>query len=202
MWVTLQVAAPFDGVVTERNVHPGALVGPAGGPGASVPLVRIETVSWLRLVVPVPEIYVAGIPEKAQVSFTVPAFPGQTFAGTVARISHSVDMKTRTMPVELDVSNPFGRLDPGTFSEVLWPVERPNPTLFVPSTAVTTTLERVFVVRLRDDKAEWVDVKTGATSGGLIEVFGDLREGDMVALLGTDELRPDTQVSPRLASAR
>jgi RND family efflux transporter MFP subunit len=136
------------------------------------------------------------------VTFTVPAFPGQTFAGTVARISHSVDVKTRTMPVELDVSNPSGRLAPGTFSEVLWPVERPNPTLFVPSTAVTTTLERVFVVRLRDDKAEWVDVKTGATSGGLIEVFGDLREGDMVALRGTDELRPDTQVSQRLASPR
>jgi RND family efflux transporter MFP subunit len=150
----------------------------------------------------VPENYAAGIPEGAKVSFTVPAFPGQTFTGTVARISHSVDMKTRTMPVELDVGNPSGRLDPGTFSEVLWPVERPNPTLFVPSTAVATTLERVFVVRLRDDKAEWVDVKTGATSGGLIEVFGDLREGDMVAVRGTDELRPDTQVTPRLASAR
>lgn len=198
----LQVAAPFEGVVTERNVHPGALVGPAGGPGASVPMVRIETLSRLRLVVPVPENYAAGIPEGAKVSFTVPAFPGQTFAGTVARVSHSVDMKTRTMPVELEVSNPSGRLDPGTFSEVLWPVERPNPTLFVPSTAVATTLERVFIVRLRDDKAEWVDVKTGATSGGLIEVFGDLREGDMVALRGTDELRPDTQVRPRLASAR
>jgi hypothetical protein len=113
-----------------------------------------------------------------------------------------VDVKTRTMPVELEVSNPSGRLAPGTFSEVLWPVERPNPTLFVPSTSVTTTLERVFVVRLRDDKAEWVDVKTGATSGDLIEVFGDLREGDMVALRGTDELRPDTQVTPRLASAK
>ena len=198
----LQVAAPFDGVVTERNVHPGALVGPAGGPGASVPMVRVETLSRLRLVVPVPENYAAGIPEGAKVSFTVPAFPGQTFAGTVARISHSVDVKTRTMPVELEVSNPSGRLDPGTFSEVLWPVERPNPTLFVPATAVTTTLERVFIVRLRDGKAEWVDVKTGATSGGLIEVFGDLREGDMVALRGTDELRPDTQVTPRLASAK
>jgi RND family efflux transporter MFP subunit len=198
----LQVAAPFDGVVTERNVHPGALVGAAGGPGASVPMVRIETLSRLRLVVPVPENYAAGIPEGARVSFTVPAFPGQTFTGAVARISHSVDVKTRTMPVELDVSNPSGHLDPGTFSDVLWPVERPNPTLFVPSTAVATTLERVFVVRLRGGKAEWVDVKTGATSGGLIEVFGDLREGDMVALRGTDELRPDTQVTPRLASAK
>jgi RND family efflux transporter MFP subunit len=198
----LQVAAPFDGVVTERNVHPGALVGPAGGTGATVPMVRIETLSRLRLVVPVPENYAAGIPQGAQVSFTVPAFPGQTFTGTVARISHLVDMKTRTMPVELEVSNPSGRLDPGTFSEVLWPVERPNPTLFVPSTAVTTTLERVFVVRLRDGKAEWVDVKTGASSGGSIEVFGDLREGDLVALRGTDELRPDTLVSPRLASAK
>jgi multidrug efflux pump subunit AcrA (membrane-fusion protein) len=110
-------------------------------------------------------------------------------------------MKTRTMPVELDVNDPSGRLDPGTFSEVLWPVERPNPTLFVPSSAVATTLERVFVVRLREAKADWVDVKTGATSGSLIEVFGDLREGDTVALRGTDELRPGTMVSPRPASS-
>jgi RND family efflux transporter MFP subunit len=197
----LEVAAPFDGVVTERNVHPGALVGPAAGPGASVPMVRIETLSRLRLVVPVPENYAAGIPEGAKVNFTVPAFPGQTFAGTVARISHAVDMKTRTMPVELDVNDPSGRLDPGTFSEVLWPVERPNPTLFVPSSAVATTLERVFVVRLREGKADWVDVKTGATSGALIEVFGELREGDMVALRGTDELRPGTMVSSRPASS-
>src|SRR6185437_11456134 len=160
----LQIRAPFNGVVTERNVHPGALVGPASGTVASLPMVRIETLARLRLVVPVPERYIAGIPDGTKVQFTVPSFPGQTFTGTIARISHAVDEKTRTMPVELDVMNPRGRLAPGTFSNVLWPVERPQPTLMVPSSAVVSTLERTFVVRISNGTAEWVDVKTGVTA--------------------------------------
>jgi RND family efflux transporter MFP subunit len=193
----LQIRAPFDGVVTERNVHPGALVGPTGGAGVVVSMVRIQTPSRLRLVVPVPEAYVAGIAEGTSVEFTVPAYPDQIFNAPVARIAESVDVKTRTMPVELDVRNPAGRLPAGMFSEVLWPVGRPRPTLFVPTSAVARTTERVFVIRIRDGKAEWVDAKTGATSGNLIEVFGNLKEGDKVALRGTDELRPGTPVTAR-----
>ncbi len=196
----LRITAPFDGVVTERNVHPGALVGPAGGPGAMVPMLRIETLRRLRLVVPVPETYVAGVPEGTSVDFRVPAFPGRTFQSPIARISHAVDVKTRTMPVELDVRNPSGLLTPGSFCEVQWPVRRPNPTLFVPASAVATNLERTFVIRIRDGKAEWVDVKTGVTMGNRVEVFGDLHEGDMVAVRGTDELRSGTAVTPREAS--
>lgn len=196
----LKVKAPFDGVVTERNVHPGALLGPVGGPGVTVPMVRVERVSRLRLVIPVPEQYVAGIPEGTKVSFIVPAFPGETFSGTVARIAHSIDVKTRTMPVELDVTNPSGRLAPGMFPQVLWPVERPRPTLFVPPSAVARTMEQVFVVRVRDGKIGWVNVKTGLTTGHLVEVFGDLQEGDEVAVRGTDELRPETRVTARLVS--
>jgi len=198
----LDVRAPFDGVVTERNAHAGALVGPAGTAGVADAMVRIETLSRLRLVVPVPETYAAGIREGTKVDFAVPAFPGRTFSGTIARISHAVSVKTRTMPVELEVANPSGELDPGTYTEVLWPVERPYPTLFVPSSAVTTTLERTFVIRVRAGKAEWVDVKTGASSGGLIEVFGDLREMDQVAVRGTDELRPGASVMPRVVPVR
>lgn len=191
----LQIKAPFDGVVTERNVHPGALVGPAGTPGVAAPMLRIETMSRLRVVVPVPETYAAGVPEGTKVEFTVPAFPGRMFRGTIARIAHSIDEKTRTMPVELEAANVKGELSPGTFSDVLWPVRRSYPTLFVPTSSVANTLERVFVVRIRDGKSEWVDVKSGATSDKMTEVFGDLREGDMVAVRGTDELRPGTSVS-------
>jgi len=196
----LQIRAPFDGVVTERNVHPGALVGPAGGPGISVPLVKVEKTVRLRLVVPVPEKYVAGMAEGAKVEFTVPAFPNQTFTGTVARIAHSVDVKTRTMPVELDVNNAGGRLASGMFPEVLWPVRRSELSLFVPTSAVARTTEATFVVRVRDGNAEWVNVQTGEVAGKLIEVFGDLREGDDVAVRGTDELRPGTHVITRQSS--
>jgi membrane fusion protein, multidrug efflux system len=193
----LQVRAPFDGVVTERNVHPGALVGPASGSALGVPIVRVEKTSRLRLVVPVPEKYVAGMTEGTLVPFSVPAFPNQAFSGKVARIAHSVDVKTRTMPVELDVTNTDGRLASGMFPEVLWPVSRGQPTLFVPTSAVARTTEAIFVVRIRDGNAEWVNVQTGEPDGKLIEVFGDLHAGDAVAARGTDELRSGTQVTAK-----
>jgi len=196
----LQVRAPFDGVVTERNVHPGALVGPGSGSDTNVPILRVEQTARLRLVVPVPEKYVAGMTEGAKVEFTVPAFPNQTFSGAIARIAHSVDMKTRTMPVELDVSNPGRRLASGMFPEVLWPVRRSGPTLFVPTSAVARTTEATFVVRFRNGDAEWVNVQTGEMDGKLIEVFGDLRDGEDVAARGTDELRPGTHVTTKQSS--
>jgi membrane fusion protein (multidrug efflux system) len=194
----LRVSAPFDGIITKRWVHPGALVGPAGGPGAQTPMLSIEQVSRLRLVVAVPELYVAGVQSGTQVHFTVPAFPNRTFTGTVARISDSLEQKTRTMPVELDIWNPDGTLDAGMFPEVLWPVSRPTQTLFVPQTAVARSMEANFVVRVRDGKTEWVNVKQGASSDSLTEVFGDLHEGDEVAVHASEELRPDTAVSPHL----
>ena len=194
----LSITAPFDGQVTTRYVHPGALVGPAGGPGAMTPIVQIQTLTRHRLVVPVPEYDVAGIPGGTEVSFTVPSYPGRVFQAPIARISRAVDIKTRTMPVELDVRDPHAELDPGTFCQVSWPVRRAYSTLFVPASAVASDLERTFVIRIGNNRIEWVDVKTGARSGNLIEVFGDLKEGDEVAVRGTDQLRPGTVVSPRL----
>jgi hypothetical protein len=101
------------------------------------------------------------------------------------------------MPVELDVSNRDGRLAPGTFCQVRWPVRRSGPSLFVPSASVATTTDRTFVIRIRDGRTEWVDVRTGLTSGALVEVFGDLQAGDEIAGRGTDELRSGSEVRPR-----
>jgi RND family efflux transporter MFP subunit len=198
----LNITAPFDGQVTTRYVHPGALVGPAGGAGATTPIVRIETLNHHRLVVPVPEADVAGVPEGTIVSFTVPSFPGRTFRAPIARISHGVDIKTRTMPVELDVRDPHAELVPGTFCEVEWPLHRAYPTLFVPVSAVASDLQRTFVIRVHQNKTEWVDVKTGVRADNLIEVFGDLHEGDEVATRGTDQLRAGTEVSSRLVGSK
>lgn len=194
----LRVTAPFAGVVTERNVHPGALVGPNGGEAA--PMLRLVDQRRLRLVVPVPEAYTDGLGRGGSVPFTVSAFPGATFTGTVARIARSVDVATRTMAVELDVDNADGRLAPGTFCQIRWPVRRTGPSLFVPTASVTSTTNRTFVVRIRGGKAEWVDVTTGLTAGPLVEVFGDLKPGDEVAGRGTDELRPGTAVTTKPAA--
>ncbi len=195
----LVITAPFDGVITTRNVHPGALVGPAGGGGAGAnpPLVRLEHTAHLRLMVPVPEAYTGGIAPGQGVTFTVPAFPGRAFSGTIARIAHSVEMKTRTMPVEIDVDNQSGLLAPGMFPEVAWPVRRLEPTLFVPAKAVVTTTELTFVIRIRQETVEWVKVQKGRSVGNLVEVFGSLSAGDSVVARGTDELRAGTTVAPR-----
>lgn len=190
----LRIVAPFDGVVTERNVHPGALAGPAGGPAAT-PLLRLQKIDRLRLVVPVPEAYTADLTRGGVLTFTVPAYPGRTFSGTIARIAQSVDVRTRTMAVELDVANGDGRLAPGAFCQVHWPVHRAQPSLFVPAGSIASTTDRTFVIRVRNGKTEWVDVKPGLTSGSLTEVFGDLRPGDEVAIRGTDEIRSGTAVS-------
>jgi membrane fusion protein (multidrug efflux system) len=198
----LRITAPFDGQITTRYVHPGALVGPAGGTGATTPVVHIETVTRHRLVVPVPENDVAGVPEGTIVNFSVPSFPGRIFSAPIARVSHGVDTKTRTMPVELDVRDPKAELVPGTFCNVQWPVSRTYPTLFVPFSAVASDLERTFVVRIHDHRAEWIDVKTGVRVDQLVEIFGDLKEGDQVANRGTDQLRPGSEVSARVPTSK
>jgi RND family efflux transporter MFP subunit len=192
----LRITAPFDGVVTERNGDKGSLAGPATG-ASSPPLLRLQQISRLRLVVSVPEADVSGVVAGTRINFTVPAFPGESFYGVVQRISHTLDDKTRTMPVELDVINDSARLAPGMFPEVIWPNTRPRPSLFVPPSAIATTTERVFVIRIRNGTTEWVDVKRGVSMSDLVEVFGDLQENDVVAIRGTDELRAGIPVNAK-----
>jgi membrane fusion protein (multidrug efflux system) len=192
----LDIHAPFDGVVTQRNLHPGALVGPASGQAGALPIVRIESIDRLRVVVPVPEANAAGVREGQLVAFSVPAYPARTYHAVIARVSHNIDQNTRTMQVELDFRNADVQITPGSFANVEWPVHRSYATLFVPSSAVTTDLQRTFVIRVRQGKTEWVDVKTGAAVNGKIEVFGDLQSGDVVVANATDSIRSGTAVSP------
>lgn len=185
----LRVAAPFSGVVTERMVHPGALV----GPDAASPLVTIQQLSRLRLVVSLPEEYAGHLQTGIKVPFHVPAFPGRSFNGVVARIAHSLNDQTRTMPIELEVTNQNGSLAPGMYATVAWPFEHTSPSLLVPKTAVVTTAERVFVVRDRGGRAQWVDVRKGEADGDQVEILpvkpGTLTVGDRVLRRATDEFR-------------
>ncbi len=195
----LKVTAPFSGVITERFVHPGALVGP--GNGSAGALLELEQVTRLRVVVPVPEAQVAGVRRRTRVDFRVPAYPGRTFSGAVARIDRSLDPKTRTMAVELDISNPRDELSPGMYPQIDWPTRGSNASLLVPPTAIVTTTERTFVIRVRSDgRAEWVNVRRGAIAGDLVEVLGDLTAGDMVVRRGSDEIREGTRLQTRKIS--
>ena len=188
----LTLKAPFDGIITERNVHPGALVGPGSG---STPLLRLHQISRLRLVVAVPEALVGAMVKGARVAFTVPAYAGETFYGVVSLLAHDLDEKTRSMAVELDVRNADLRLSPGMYPEVQWPVRRPQPSLLVPPTSIVTTTERTFVIRVNNGVAQWVNVGRGARVGDLIEVFGALKEGAAIVRRGTDEIREGSKVT-------
>jgi RND family efflux transporter MFP subunit len=195
----LNITAPFSGVVTLRNLHPGALTGPSAGQAGAQPIVRIVDTNRLRLVVPIPEAEVGEMKQGQSVAFTVPAYPGETFHAPIARIAHDVDLTTRTMHVELDVQNPNEKLAPGSFVTVSWPVRRASDSMFVPTTSVTGDQQHTFVIRVRDGKAEWVNVQTGETVNGEMEVFGDLHSGDQVVRMASDAIRNGQSVAVRPA---
>lgn len=197
----LNITAPFSGVVSRRNLHPGALVGPASGPSGAQPILQIVDTDRLRLVVPVPETDVGAMSLGQRVAFSVAAYPGQTFDAPLARVSHDVDVQTRTMRVELDVQNQDGKFAPGSFVTVTWPVARSYATLFVPASAVTSDQQRTFVIRVSDGTAEWVPVQTGKTVDGEIEVFGALRAGDEVVRSASDAIRNGQKLAVARAPA-
>jgi RND family efflux transporter MFP subunit len=198
----LTITAPFEGIVTTRNLHPGALIGPSSGAGGSQPILQIMNDKRLRLVVPIPEAQVGEMKAGQLVSFTVPAYPGQTFKAPIQRISREVDEKSRTMPVELDVANRDGRISPGSFTTVSWPLQRSFPTLFVPASAVTSDQQHTFVIRVRNNKAEWVTVQTGQTVNGEIEVFGELAAGDQVVKTASDAIHSGDAVHVQTSDSR
>ncbi len=186
----LRVTAPFDGVVTERYLHPGALAGPQ-----AEPLVKIEQTQRLRLVVAVPEPAAGNVTPGLRIAFTVPAYKERQFSGIVTRNPRSLDARTRTLPVEADVDNAAGQLAPGMYPEVAWPARSEGAALLVPPTAIATNTERSFVVRIRNGAAEWVDVRRAGPAGDKVQVLGALAAGDEILKRGTDEVRAGTRVS-------
>jgi membrane fusion protein, multidrug efflux system len=196
----LTITAPFDGIVTERNVHPGALVGPPPETlQNAIPMLRIEQIARLRLMVPVPEADADAVSEGSTVQFRVRASPGKSFSATISRVSHWVDPKTRTMAVEADIDNRAHSLDPGMFAEVLWPVTRADPTLFVPASAVVDTTEAILVERVKAGRVERVPIHRGKAMDQLQEVFGPLEAGDLVIVHGSEDLANGAKVIPRLS---
>jgi RND family efflux transporter MFP subunit len=180
----LFIRAPFSGVVTRRLVHPGALASPSSGD-----LLEIEQVSRLRLTVPVPELYSGSSTLAARASFSVPAFPGESFSGTIARKAPSLDPLSRTLLFEADVDNSSGRLAPGMFATVQWPLRASASVWLVPPTAIATTTEKSFVIRVTNGQAEHVPVTRVHKQGDLQAILGPLKPGDTLLKRATDEVR-------------
>ena len=183
----LTISAPFDGVITERNTSPGALVG--AGEGSSKPLLVLEDSRTLRLTVAIPESYANQLPAHSAVSFMVNAIPEKLFTAQLARSARSLVEESRAMMAEFDVKNTAQELKAGMYAEVKLPLERSMRTLFVPKTAVVSSSEKVFVIRIANNKAEWVPVEKGSVVDSLVEVFGDLQKGQSVVRIASEELR-------------
>jgi len=180
----LYITAPFDGIITSRKADPGALV------SASSMLLTVQDNNVLRLRISVPETYVAAATGKKDLSFSVDAYPQQRFTGALTRKTGTIDPTTRTELWEYDVDNHQQLLKAGAFVYARLNLQRGTPTLVLPSTAIATTLERKFVIRVHDGKAQWVDVRPGMTTDNGVEVFGDLHPGDTLLTKATDERKP------------
>ncbi|QHV99133.1 efflux RND transporter periplasmic adaptor subunit [Spirosoma endbachense] len=182
----LTITAPFDGMVIERNISPGALVG-AGDSGK--PLFVLEDSHTLRLTVAIPETFANQLAAKSAVSFTVNAIPERRFNAKLARSAESLVEANRAMMAEFDVNNAAHELKSGMYAEVTLPVERSARTMFVPTSSVVSSSEKMFVIRVHDNRAQWVSVQKGNVIDSLVEVFGDLKQGEPIVKAASEEIR-------------
>src|SRR5438876_5331133 len=126
-----KVYAPFDGVITVRNVDPGSLI-TAGSTTGTTELFSLAQVDVLRIFVFVPQSYAPDIKVGQTADVSVRALPGRVFEGTVTRTAGAINPTSRTMRVEVHVPNPDGLLLAGSYVTVRFKVQRPNPSLLVP----------------------------------------------------------------------
>jgi len=189
----LQIRAPFAGVVTARNVNTGAYVGPAGK-GSDLPLLTVQDQKKLRVAISVPEMYTGYLKNGDEMSFTVRSLPNETFKAKIQRMSGALDARLRSERVEMDVINTNNQLLPGMVAEVLLPLNSKDSTFVVPKSAIISTSEGVFVIRVKDNKTERVAVKKGRDADDKTEVFGDLTPNEKLVKLASEELKDGTEV--------
>lgn len=184
----LEIRAPFNGVISARNVNPGAYVGPSGK-GSEFPMFTLQEQKRLRLVVSVPEAYSGYLEGKQAVKFQVKALPSDSFKASIKRLAGALDDRLRAQRVEMDVVNNDKKLLPGMIAEVNIPFEGKASTFIVPKTAVVNSMERIFVIRVANGKAEWVTVQKGRETDGKMEIYGNLAAGDTLVKVATEEVR-------------
>lgn len=190
----LSIRAPFDGIITKRLIDVGDFVGTTG----NSKLLTVERPDKLRLRVFVPESYVNSLPAGDSISFTTESVTNKSFKAKLARKSGSIDRDTRTELWEYEYQNKSGELKPGMYAMATLQLNRPSASFVVPFPAMVTTLEKKFVIRVKDGKAEWVDVREGISKADGVEIFGNLNEGDILLARGSEELKSGTEVKIKM----
>jgi membrane fusion protein, multidrug efflux system len=202
-----RIVAPFDGVITERFVDPGALIhaggqqsvtppmqGPARPGGSAAPVVSVARLDKLRIYVYVPQAEVDFVHDGTPATVKVQGFDGARFTGTVTRYAHSLDLATRTMLTEVDLENPERKLFPGMYANVTLVLERNADTLRLPDSAVGGDGPHTVLV-VRNGLLEEVPVTTGINDGQYVEITSGLTSQDLVVQTFSTTLRPGEQVN-------
>ena len=188
-----RVVAPFDGVVTARNIDVGALVD-ADANAPSKELFHLAAIGKLRVYVAVPEIYDRAALPGAKASLTLDEYPKQSFEGTLVRNANAIDPASRTLLVEVDVANPDGLLLPGAYTFVHLSLPASANSVSVPSNTLLFRREGLQVAVVRNGKTDLVPVKIGRDHGQTVEILSGLKPSDDVILNPADSLVTGTPV--------
>ncbi|MGA2715610.1 MAG: efflux RND transporter periplasmic adaptor subunit [Bryobacteraceae bacterium] len=184
------VQAPFDGVITLRNVDVGALVN-----SGSTMLFRIAQTDVLRTYVNVPQTYADFIRPGQPAVLTVTNLPGRQFTGHVARSASALDPSSRTLLVEIQVPNADNALLPGMYARVELSSVRGDPPLLIPSDAMIVRADGPQVAVVRADRTLHIQkIEVGRDYGDRIEVLNGLNEGDTIVSNPGDVAREGLKV--------
>jgi RND family efflux transporter MFP subunit len=190
-----RVLAPFDGVITARNVEQGDLVNDGSGNG-STSLFSVAQSNVLRVQVEVPQSSALAIKDGETAVLTVREMPGREYTATVTRSAESVDLAARTMLTEVQVDNRDGSLVPGMYGEVKFDITHSQPSLIIPTTALVIDKNGTHVVAVTsDDHVHFIPVAIGQDMGSQIEISRGLRGGESLVTNPSDLLSEGQKVS-------
>lgn len=180
----LRITAPFDGIITQRNVSTGALA----GPGSEQPLFEMAQHNKLRLTLSLPEKHAASVTNGAKASFTVSSRPGKVFNAELSRTSGLLVQKDRSLKLEFDVDNASGELQGGEYAQVKLTLRRSNPTFWVPSESLLYTQSGTYIMTLNNNEIKKIRIREGIRMETFTEVFGELFPEDSVLLKPSEEI--------------
>ncbi|TXF74529.1 efflux RND transporter periplasmic adaptor subunit [Chryseobacterium sp.] len=189
----LRITAPFSGVIMERNLSGGALVGPNSG----VPIFTIAQKSKLRLTVSLPEKHAASVNNMMDASFTVNSIPGEKFKARLSRNSGMISQGDRSLTLEFDVQNTGSVLRGGEYAQVHLNLKRNAATYFVPEKSVMRTQSGTFVMTYNNNEVKRVPIKEGISYNNLTEVFGDLYPNDKILKKPSEEIEEGKAKTPK-----
>ena len=183
-----KIIAAFPGVITARNVDPGALV-TADNPSETRELFHLMQTDPLRVFINVPQVYSTTIYPGQTATLYRPEEPAKKFTAKVTRTANALDPNTRTLLTQIDVPNPKDVLRPGMYLRVNFHATRETPSVIIPSAALVTPTEGPEVALLDDaDTVHYRKVTLGRDYGTVVEVIAGLEGGERVLVHPGDAL--------------